>query len=576
MPVNRNALVRYRTIDNCLRNRFRKWTLDDLIDACSEALYEYEGIDKGVSRRTIQMDIQMMRSDKLGYNAPIVVLEKKYYSYEDADYSITNIPLTDEDLRKLTEVTEILKQFKGFTHFQDISGMVNRLEDKIHTAKTHQEPIIDFEKNENLKGLEHIDIIYRAIQQKLCLKLNYQSFRARDSQEFIFHPYLLKEFRNRWFVLGKRNKGKVTLLLALDRMHSTDVLKTQTYYPADFDVHNYFKNVIGVTVNEGNKAEKVTLFVERNNAPYVLTKPIHPSQQLLESNNYGVVISIEVQLNFELEREILGFGPSMKVLSPAHFKRRIKSLLSDGLDNYESEITRSRLTHANIRIKKRGYDILESVYTKKEVNRMKNLIGKHLRETKGGSAVKETLALRQLLVHIPELKDTLLNQNLQQILSATFPNARLTKAIYFNKPHLSNWYVTWHQDITINVKERVEASGYSGWTRKEGFHAVCPPEELLHQTLTIRIHLDESNPTNGTLQVVPGSHNQKLSDAEIQLITQNSSPTLCDIGSGGIQFMKPLLLHSSSKSRSPKPRRVIHLEFCSGELAEGLEWSEGA
>ena len=94
MPVTRNALIRYRTIDNCLKNRQRRWTLEDLIDACSESLYEYEGIDKGVSKRSIQMDIQFMRSDKLGYNAPIIVLEKKYYTYEDPDYSITNIPLT--------------------------------------------------------------------------------------------------------------------------------------------------------------------------------------------------------------------------------------------------------------------------------------------------------------------------------------------------------------------------------------------------------------------------------------------------------------------------------------------------
>ena len=97
MPTNRNALIRYKTIDNCLQNRFRKWTLNDLIEAVSDALYEYEGID-GVSRRTIQGDIQMMRSDKLGYNAPIIVVDKKYYTYEEADYSITNMPLTENDL----------------------------------------------------------------------------------------------------------------------------------------------------------------------------------------------------------------------------------------------------------------------------------------------------------------------------------------------------------------------------------------------------------------------------------------------------------------------------------------------
>src|SRR4051812_14526521 len=166
MPVTRNALVRYRTIDNCLKNRFKRWTLEMLMNACSDALYEYEGIDKGISRRTIQMDLQMMRSDKLGYNAPIIVMDKKYYSYEDPDYSITNIPLTDQDLNKLTEVVEILKQFKGFSHFQEVSGMVQRLEDKVHSAKTNQNPVIDFEKNEDLKGLEHIDIIYKAIINK--------------------------------------------------------------------------------------------------------------------------------------------------------------------------------------------------------------------------------------------------------------------------------------------------------------------------------------------------------------------------------------------------------------------------
>jgi len=94
MPVNRNALIRCRTIDKCLQNRRRKWTIENLIDACNDALYEYEGIDKGVSLRTIRMDLNAMRSGKLGYNAPIVVTDKKYYRYEDPEYSISKIPLS--------------------------------------------------------------------------------------------------------------------------------------------------------------------------------------------------------------------------------------------------------------------------------------------------------------------------------------------------------------------------------------------------------------------------------------------------------------------------------------------------
>ncbi|MFN5648878.1 MAG: WYL domain-containing protein, partial [Sphingobacteriales bacterium] len=117
MPANRNALIRYKTIDQCLRNRRKRWTLEMLLDAVSDALYEYEGIDKGISRRTIQGDIQMMRSDKLGYNAPIIIKDRKYYTYEDPEYSITNKPLSEQDLHRINEAVEMLRQFKGFAHF---------------------------------------------------------------------------------------------------------------------------------------------------------------------------------------------------------------------------------------------------------------------------------------------------------------------------------------------------------------------------------------------------------------------------------------------------------------------------
>jgi hypothetical protein len=108
MPANKNALIRYKTIDRCLRNRYRRWTLDDLVDACSEALYDMEGITKGVCARTVQMDIQIMRSDKLGYNAPIVVYDKIYYKYADPDYSITEMPLSMDDCRLIKEAITLL------------------------------------------------------------------------------------------------------------------------------------------------------------------------------------------------------------------------------------------------------------------------------------------------------------------------------------------------------------------------------------------------------------------------------------------------------------------------------------
>ena len=108
MPANKNALIRYKTIDRCLRNRYRRWTLDDLVDACCDALYDMEGIQKGVCARTVQMDIQIMRSDKLGYNAPIVVYDKIYYTYADPDYSITEMPLSMDDCLLIKEAITLL------------------------------------------------------------------------------------------------------------------------------------------------------------------------------------------------------------------------------------------------------------------------------------------------------------------------------------------------------------------------------------------------------------------------------------------------------------------------------------
>ncbi len=110
MPANKNALIRYRTIDNCLRNRYRRWTLDDLVQACCDALYDMEGIKKGVCARTVQMDMQIIRSDKLGYNAPIEVYDKIYYRYADPDYSISDMPLSIEDCKLLKKAITLLSE----------------------------------------------------------------------------------------------------------------------------------------------------------------------------------------------------------------------------------------------------------------------------------------------------------------------------------------------------------------------------------------------------------------------------------------------------------------------------------
>jgi predicted DNA-binding transcriptional regulator YafY len=569
MPTNRNALIRYKTIDNCLQNRYRQWTLEDLIDACSDALYEYEGIDKGVSRRTVQGDIQIMRSDKLGYNAPIVVIDKKFYSYADPDYSITNIPLTDQDLGKLEEAVEFMKQFQGFSHFRELDVMVQKLEAHIYSQKNQRQPVIDFEKNENLKGLQFLDPLYKAIINEQTLEITYQSFRARKPGDFLFHPYLLKEFRNRWFLIGARRQEVHILTLALDRIVEVKVSEKPFLKRIDFNAENYFRDAIGVTVSPNLQVEEVRLFVYKAFAPYVRTKPVHHSQEVVSEKYYGMEISLKVQHNFELEKDILAFGEGVRVIAPAKLKRRIKERLTTGIDQYETELPARGLISAKRKLEHRGYGILSYVYTGREINRLRRAFDRIFRDELGS-----IVGIRKLFERAPQLREMILNHNLKRILEAIDPKARLIKGIFFDKTPEANWYVNWHQDLPINVKEKVETEGFTKWTSRDGVISVSPPQAISESIFTIRIHLDDTNKSNGALKIIPGTHRKIFADDEIATITENTIPKTCEVPSGGILLMKPLLLHASFRSKSQRQRRVVHLEFCSENLPEGLDWAE--
>ena len=336
MPVNRNALIRYKTIDNCLRRRHVKWTLDDLINACSDALYEYTGVDKVISRRTIQLDIQMMRSGSLCSPAPIEVYDNKYYRYSDPDYSITDSPLTDEDLKLMGESIEMLRQFGGFSAFSGMEDVLGRLEDHVTAMRHKRKPVILLEKNESLKGLKFIDPLYKAILAKKPVKIIYKSFKARDMQRFIFSPFFLKEFRNRWFVYGWKKGAGMLYNLALDRIHEMGAAPEETYQENNvIDPDTFFDNLIGVTKNINDKAHRVRFWAAPAQVPYIETKPLHNSQFVVQRNEDGsAIFQMEVVLNYELEKDLLGFGEGVKVLSPRILVHNMSRRLRQAADNY--------------------------------------------------------------------------------------------------------------------------------------------------------------------------------------------------------------------------------------------------
>lgn len=179
------------------------------------------------------------------------------------------------------------------------------------------------------------------------------------------------------------------------------------------------------------------------------------------------------------------------------------------------------------------------------------------------------------LLSVPSVRALAGSRPVREIMEAILGHRCFaTRGIFFNKTRSSNWKVVWHQDLTIAVRERKDCHGFGPWTVKGGIAHVQPPAAVMSTILAIRLHLDESALDNGPLRVVPGSHRKgRLSAAEVAGWAKSDAVT-CTVPKGGAILMRPLLLHASSTCEAPKSRRVIHLEFASAELPEGLDWHD--
>ena len=333
MPLNRNTLMRVRIIDECLQRRQREWTLEDLREACEKQLLEKEGIC-GISTRTIQRDIELMRSDKLGYNAPIIVKNKKYYTYEDPDFSITKLPLSKEDLNELSSALEIIKHYNGFSNMSGQEDILTRMQDKI-ACQTDNNKVVYIETNNKLKGLNFLGPLFDAVKRKDALIIEYKSFKAKRESRIYISPYILKEYNNRWFVIGVSPQKEVKTL-ALDRI--VEIRNDDNHKYVDNTVFNpekYLNEMIGVTRDLESNVETVIFWVDANQTPYIETKPFHESQEIEKENEDGSkVFRIRIIINYELERKLLGYGSHIKVIEPLHLKQRIANELILAAERY--------------------------------------------------------------------------------------------------------------------------------------------------------------------------------------------------------------------------------------------------
>lgn len=277
-----------------------------------------------------------MRSDRLGYEAPIEVYDKKYYRYADPEYSISSRQLSQHDIDVLNRTIDLLRQFDEFDRFHDMANVVSRLQDKVATA-SNRRPIVDFERNPNLKGLEHLNALYDIIASRQTVYINYRSFNSRKPVPYILFPYLLKEYRNRWFVFGSRVGDMKLFNLALDRIVDFHPCPDIPYKDnPDFGV-DFFDDVVGVIKHGRLKKEKIVLKADNSQASYILTKPIHSSQCLIEKDKTdgSMTFELEVVVNYELITQLIGFGAGIKILSPKSIVDRVAEVFRKGLELYK-------------------------------------------------------------------------------------------------------------------------------------------------------------------------------------------------------------------------------------------------
>lgn len=336
MSTNKNALLRYQVLDRCFRNSGRKFFWQDLLDEINKALVEYNGPESKIKRRQLFDDIKFMESDQ-GFSIPLKRHKdgkKVYYRYDDKDFSISKQPLNEEEKTQIKAAISVLSRFSGAPQFESVQEMIPFLQDRLGLKGTPKE-VISLESNIDLKGLHYFATLYDAIVKEQVLDVHYRDFKSEEPFSIKFHPYYLKQYNSRWFVFGLNEELNIsTWNLALDRIENVSHLRA-SYRQCEIDWYDYFYEIIGVTKMPGEEVQEIVLEFSEVSAPYVKTKPIHPTQKT-EKKDGKLIVRIKVIPNYELESQILSFGENVKVLAPSDLKKRIETKLSVSLNNYQN------------------------------------------------------------------------------------------------------------------------------------------------------------------------------------------------------------------------------------------------
>jgi predicted DNA-binding transcriptional regulator YafY len=322
MPHIKNALIRYRIIDKCIRNQYKPFpSKRDLREACEESLFGSTG-GAHICDSTIEKDMYAM---KMEHDAPIKYSKlKKGYFYEDKDFTLNDIPLTDNDMEAISFAAHTLMQFKDVELFRQFGSAIDKIVDHLAVSQDQDsQQFVQFEATIADGGNEYLTSILEAIKLKRLIQFEYASFVNGELKLRKVTPLLLKQYRNRWYLISFDDSKNDYITYALDRIEGLEILKETVSQPIDFDPDNYFKHAVGIT--SGNTAPTdVRLKVSLVAAKYLDSLPIHASQKVVEMNQDHVIFCLKVNISEELIREIMSYGGDIAVIEPLELKEEVQ------------------------------------------------------------------------------------------------------------------------------------------------------------------------------------------------------------------------------------------------------------
>ncbi|MES2837570.1 MAG: WYL domain-containing protein [Bacteroidota bacterium] len=338
MPVNKSAALRYRIIDRCISNKYKPFpTKEDLRSACEEELY---GSNSGrISISTIEKDIWAMRNESnLAYNAPIEFSKREGgYFYTDPDYKLGDVPLNEEEMDAVRFAALTLYQYKDVEVFEQFRYAIEKIAGRVKMSPDLQdtavERFVQFETVPYFKGTEYLTDLLNAIKASKKVSFKYENIYKNETKEYSVEPYLLKEYRNRWYLICFNETKNDFVTFGLDRISDLKIEAKKYLRKKDFDPDVFFKYSIGITEYDA-KPQKVVLSFSPVLGKLIKTNPMHSSQKIVLENETELRVSLDVLLTIELQNLILGFGNNVKVLEPVKLKNDVQEQIKKMLELY--------------------------------------------------------------------------------------------------------------------------------------------------------------------------------------------------------------------------------------------------